>query len=382
MSQSNNPITFPDYDNSILSITASIAKYHGIPTPYKSNALLDTELSKGYKNVVLLIVDGLGLNVLTRHLPEESFLRQAYKETVSSIFPPTTTAATTTFKTGLPPISHGWFGSACYFKEFNQVITLFNNTNYYTNEKVPDFKEKMQQLAFIPIWEQINTRKEVQAHCLLPDKIDKQGLTSLHKMMNKIQTITESSGRQFIYAYWPEPDHTEHVYGPESEEVRVKMSVINRRIKRLHARLKDTLLIVTADHGQTAISDTILINDCGQMADCLSVPLSIEGRCASVFIKPDKKELFENEFSKYLAADFLLIPREEVFAAHLFGIGTPHSKVNDFIGDFLIVGITDKDLGQQIPNGIPIPRIKGAHAGLTRQEMQVPLIIAPSSDRK
>ncbi len=382
MSQSNNPITFPDYDNSILSITASVAKYHDIPTSYKSNALLDTELSKGYKNVVLLIVDGLGLNVLTRHLPEESFLRCAYKETVSSIFPPTTTAATTTFKTGLPPIAHGWLGWACYFKEFNQVITLFNNTDYYTAEKVANFKEKMQQLAFVPIWEQINKRKEVQAHCLLPDKIDKQGLRSLHKMMNKIQTITESSGRQFIYAYWPEPDYTEHVYGPESEEVRVKMSVINRRIKRLHARLKDTLLIVTADHGQTAISDTILINDCGQMADCLSVPLSIEGRCASVFIKPGKKELFENEFSKYLAADFLLIPREEVFVAHLFGIGTPHPEINDFIGDYLIVGITDKDLEQQIPNGIPIPRLKGSHAGLTRQEMQVPLIIASSPDRK
>lgn len=382
MSQSNNPITFPDYDNSILSITASIAKYYGIQTSYKSNTQLDTELSKGYKNVVLLIVDGLGVNILTQHLPQESFLQQAYKETISSVFPPTTTAATTTFRTGLPPISHGWLGWACYFKEHNQVITLFQNTDCYTGEKVPNFEETIKQLAFVPIWEQIEERKEIHAHCLMPDNIDRQGLTSLHKMMNRIQTITESAGRQFIYAYWPEPDHTAHIFGPESEGVRVKMSVINRRIKRLHARLKDTLLIVTADHGQTTISDTILINDCGQMVDCLSHPISIEGRCASVFIKPGKKEIFENEFSKYLAADFLLIPREEAFSAHLFGIGTPHSKANDFIGDYLIVGISNKDLEQEIPNGKPIQPLKGVHAGLTRQEMQVPLIIAPSSDKK
>lgn len=380
MSKQNNPITFPDYDNSILSVAASIARYYGIKVSYQTNPLLDTALNKQYKNVVFMMMDGLGTDMLFRHLPASSFLRSGYKATISSVFPPTTTAATTTVQSLLPPISHGWLGWSGYFKERNQVIELFNAKDYYTGEKIQAPDQLMQSLVYNPFWLKPKLERNTTAHYLLPDKINQSGLTSLHKMMKQIQSITESDGSHFIYAYWTNPDHIAHTYGPNSEEVRLSIGIINRRLKRLHTSLKDTLLIVISDHGQTEINKTILINHCGQMADCLSVPLSLEGRCASVFIKPEKKELFEHEFTQYLSSDFLLIPRAEALSAHLFGIGEMHPQADEFIGDYLIVGITDKILGQEIPNGLPVLQLKGAHGGLTQQEMHVPLIIIPSSD--
>ena len=60
----------PDYNKSILSVTSSVAQFFGAKTPYPplrevTNALYE----KDTKCVVLLLFDGMGENLLKRHLP-------------------------------------------------------------------------------------------------------------------------------------------------------------------------------------------------------------------------------------------------------------------------------------------------------------------------
>lgn len=377
----NNPIFLPDYDNSILSVSASLATYYQIPTNYKTNPLIDSALQKGYKNVILFVVDGLGKSILFNHMPETAFLRQKYRKTISSVFPPTTAAATRTLQTALPPIVHGWLGWNCYFKEYQRAITLFTDTDYYTDLPVPDFPGSRKLIPFTFFWQKINPALNIQTHILFPDKIDHKGIVNLHKMNRRIKEITQSDGKHFIYAYWAEPDHTSHAYGPDSPEVANRVRLINRRLRQLHADLKDTLLIITADHGQISASETLLINQYPELLDCLACPLSLEGRAVSVFVKPDKKDVFEREFAKHLAQDFILVPREEVIKNALFGKGTPHPKAHDFIGDYLLIAITDKILEQTYPEDKRNLILRGSHAGITKKEMEVPLIIAPSKDK-
>ena len=100
----------PDYANRILSTVSSVLKAYGIPSIYPSIPVLDSLLSPRPKNIIILLQDGLGLTTLENLLPEDNFLRRNHIHTVTSVFPSTTTAATTAYYTGLSPNEHGWLG--------------------------------------------------------------------------------------------------------------------------------------------------------------------------------------------------------------------------------------------------------------------------------
>lgn len=55
----DNEIVMPNYEHCILNTITSILKYYNVETKHKSLESLDKVLEKRYKNVVLLILDGL-----------------------------------------------------------------------------------------------------------------------------------------------------------------------------------------------------------------------------------------------------------------------------------------------------------------------------------
>lgn len=103
-----------DYNNSLVNLTSSILMY--FDAEYNHNTLkeVDEILKEKYKNVVVLLLDGLGVDALRHHLPEDSFFRRNMIKEYSAVFPPTTTAAITTMECGLTPFEHGWLGWSLY----------------------------------------------------------------------------------------------------------------------------------------------------------------------------------------------------------------------------------------------------------------------------
>ena len=57
-------ILFPDYNHSILNLITSILKYYKVSTQYNTLEKIDQLLEKQYKNIVLIILDGMGENIL------------------------------------------------------------------------------------------------------------------------------------------------------------------------------------------------------------------------------------------------------------------------------------------------------------------------------
>lgn len=57
-------ILFPDYNHSILNLITSILKYYKVSTQYNTLEKIDQFLEKQYKNIVLVILDGMGENIL------------------------------------------------------------------------------------------------------------------------------------------------------------------------------------------------------------------------------------------------------------------------------------------------------------------------------
>ncbi len=365
-------IMYPDYDSSVLSISSSILAHYGVTPFHKTLPLLDATLAKGYKNVVVMLFDGLGTAILNKHLTERDCLRAHKKSDISSVFPPTTTAATTAIYSGLLPIEHAWLGWSLYFKEIDKNVNIFTNVISGTKDTLAaDYNVALKYIPYENIFRKImNADSSVNAEFIAP--FTKHKVNDVPDMCNHISTVCANNRRNYILAYWPQPDHDMHELGTEHEKIHDIILDINRRVADLSARLRDTLIIVTADHGMID-TEYAFITDYPEISDCLIRPYTIESRAVNFFVKPGKTAQFAEAFNNRFGEDFMLLTKEEVLERGLFGRGTPHERISDFLGDYLAVATGRLSIEHARPTYRDI--FKGQHAGLTEEEMIVPLII-------
>ena len=118
----------PNYDDCITNLACSIRKYFNLDIKHEGIKDIDDILNnKKPRNVVVILYDGLGFNIMNRHLTKESFLVRNCLRDYSSVVPCTTTAATTSMLTGLNPCEHGWLGWDLYIKPEDIIVTMFKN---------------------------------------------------------------------------------------------------------------------------------------------------------------------------------------------------------------------------------------------------------------
>lgn len=101
---------YPDFSKSITALACSILASYDLKPLNPTLQEADAFLVKHHRNVVLLLLDGRGYDILRNHLPTDSFLRRNLCTTIRAVFPPTTTAAATALETGLFPSQSGWLG--------------------------------------------------------------------------------------------------------------------------------------------------------------------------------------------------------------------------------------------------------------------------------
>ena len=101
-----NDIVLPNYDHCILNTITSILKYYNVDNGHKSLESLDRLLDKKYKNVVFLVLDGMGEHILNNISPN-GFFTDHRIDCLTSVYPSTTTAALTTYYAGKPPYETG-----------------------------------------------------------------------------------------------------------------------------------------------------------------------------------------------------------------------------------------------------------------------------------
>ena len=116
----NHKIIKPDYNHSILNMITSVLKNYNVTSSHSSLPELDNILSKKYKNVVVVLLDGMGENVLKKASPNGLFSQHEI-DVITSVYPCTTTAALTTYYTGKAPIETRWLAWTQYFKELRKI---------------------------------------------------------------------------------------------------------------------------------------------------------------------------------------------------------------------------------------------------------------------
>jgi len=366
---------FPDYEESILNLSCSIQNYYGIQPLHKTLPQVDSILSHNRKHVVVILLDGLGMNILDDNLTYRDFLRRRMLTEYSSVFPPTTTASTTTFLSGKTPIEHGWLGWDVYFEQEDKTVTCFFNTLQGSNEKAADYDIPRKYLPYENIIDQINNTGNAKAYFEAP--FGPEPHKDLYDWTSAIRKNIQKDERNFTYAYWENPDHLLHELGNKDRDVEENIREINAAILDLCEDAKDTVFFITADHGHISIQNTYLEEEYPNITRMLERQVSIEPRAISFYVKPEYKDSFADEFNKYFGNDYKLFTKEEVMKGNLFGDGFPNPNLTG-IGDFIAAGISHKTILWNKKQKI----FRSHHAGLTKDEMRIPLIWYETKPKK
>jgi len=370
-------ITYPNYDRSILSIASSVLNHFGVKDcQHKTLPEFDELLSKDYKNIIVMLFDGLGTSTLKYHLEGNDFLRKHHVTDISSVFPSTTVAATTSIMSGYSPAECGWLGWDLYFEEIGENVAVFRNTLQRNGEPAAKFNVAHKYIPVKSIMkriEEVNGRRS--AYCV--SFFSKYRSKSVEDICKTVYKLSKKRKRKYIYAYWHQPDGAMHGHGVTCKEAHEQILHINREVEKLCSKLENSLVIITADHG---LCDSVneYLEDYPTLFSMLKIPPSIEpSRALSLFVKEGMQKEFETEFNKLFGNDFRLMTKEEVFAENLLGFGKPHPRTYDFVGDFLAVATGNKSLFTEREEH----EFVGVHAGLTEEEMTVPFIAIETKKR-
>lgn len=360
--------TLPDYNDCLTNVSCSILKYFEVPYKHNTISDIDSVLDENKpKNVVLVLYDGMGYNLINRILSEEDFLRANMVRSISSVCPATTTAATTSLLSGMNPSEHNWLGWDMYVKEEDKIITLFLNTYKDTYIQARPYNIARQYYGYKNIIKQINDGKYTAG---IVSNYGGEHYKNLGDMNNKILEEINKPGRRFVYVYHENPDSIMHEHGTDSVEAINSFKEINRSTEELASRLKDTLLIVIADHGHIN-SKPITLSEYKDIFDTLDGDISIEGRFCSFKIKEGREEEFVRLFNQYFGEYFILKTKEEIIREFWFGRGDYHRYYRASLGDYFALAISDRYFRYN-ENSV---NLVSMHAGITEDEMRVPLIM-------
>lgn len=365
----------PDYKNCLVNLSNSILKHYGLPLKHPSLPQLDAILeAKQYNSVIVLQMDGMGMDMLEQNLPEDSFLRSNIRQTITSVFPPTTTAATTSTNSGQTPIEHAHISWQCYFEEYDSHVVLFRNHDFYTETKLP-INVTQKHLNYEPLYEQISNAGKTKAFGVSKFWGDFQHINSFTEVCNTIADLASNHEQKFIASYWDQPDDCMHKTGCYSPKTKKTIKHLNAKIEKLAGKLKNAVLIITADHGQLNIAQSIALNKIPELNDCLRLAPGCEARAIAFYVKPEKYDLFPALFNKHFGDEFILLKSEDFIKQNYLGEGKEHLLSKGFLGDYMALAIGESIIQYQTKGGLEPKNYIGHHGGLSEKEMLIPLIV-------
>ncbi len=341
----------PNYkDGSIVNLMSSIAGAFNGKTGYSELKILDSEKLKS-KNIVLIVVDGLGYEYLKK---KKSVFNENLAGSMTSVFLSTTASAITSFLTGVAPQQHAFTGWYIFLKEIGVISRILP-----FNLRVGGPELSFYGVDIKDILEEKNFFKRIKASCysVIPEKIFESDFTNLtsegsrklgYRTMNGFfkqikRAINHSKKRKYIYAYWSEFDSICHENGIGSRKCEKHFKELDKKMRRFLKSVEgtNTTVIVSADHGFTNIDlkNWIWVDKHPKLKECLTMPLCGEGRVAFCYVKPSRVK----EFEKYVSSksDLFVFP-ESTFVTNNLEFEKFFKNLCKKIKSRIIVGIIVK----------------------------------------
>lgn len=387
-------MVLPDYSGgSLVNLVASLAGACVAPgraraTPHAPLALLPSAELRDARNIVLVIVDGLGDGFLLRRGAGGEVARRRVGA-ITSVFPSTTASAITTTYTGLTPLQHGLTGWFAYFGEAGCVGSAlpFRRRGDEASLRACGVAPGRVYRA-APLFDALDVRSIVVSfrpiidsdynvhHCGRAERRSYDGLDGL--VAETEAAVKSGPERKFVYVYWPEYDTAAHRHGAASRAAADKFEAFDAAFGRLLARLAGTesVVVLTADHGfvDSSPGESIELSDGPGLQALLRFPLCGERRVAYCHVQPGRVEEFAARAAAWLDGRADVRPSGELVEQGWFGPGEPHPRFAERIGDVTLVMRERYTIKDWVPGEARHLHI-GNHGGTSEDEMRVPLVV-------
>lgn len=346
---------------------------------------------RGYEDVigipdglryVLLLVDGLGLELLNSSAAVAPFLHSLLPDslTLTSVVPSTTASALTSLGTGLTPGQHGIAGYSFRNPFSGGLLNTLVWENGLSGLDVQPRLTAFERLA----------KDGVVVSSVIPAAFEGTGLTEAGlrggrfvgvvdpfdagRRIDQVVTAAEAGERTLVYCYERSLDHVGHGRGVGSVEWAAALSWVDDLARGLRSALPaDVRLLITGDHGMIDVPDAarlVVEDEPGLLAD---VELFAgEGRFRQLYTRAGRADAVASRWRDRLGPAAWVRTRQDAIDEGWFG-DVANSLASRF-GDVLVAMADDcVVLTRTLPREL---RLVGQHGSLTPAEMLVPLLVA------
>jgi len=401
-------MVFPNYDGgSLADIPGTIFSLFDIDSELSelNEDIIDVE--KDYQNVILILVDGLGTSQL------ENFSSGIFEEirdiggleSITSVFPSATPATLTSINTGKTPKEHGLLGWEMYYEEIDSKLFTLPFITVDGERAQEAFTEADSRMLFEgePIYPKLKDngincfsiiKREIidgeytELTAYGSEKVSYHNTADMALQIRK--TLEERKGRKYIYAYTADIDSIAHIRGPKTEDEANQLEMISNALKRNLVEnisddiAEDTLILITADHGQIKHGEKIDLFSFDEVTECIETDIDGElitpsgnaGRSVFLHVKDGRV----NDIYRFLnqKLDAKVLKTEEALEEGYFGQGEKAEDFDKRAGDIVIISDKEKLHWGETSELEDI----GVHGGLHEEEMRIPLMKAKLSELK
>ncbi len=351
----------------IVNLANSVLKYFGVPILNDTFPMADNLLEGSKKHMVVIVLDGMGsFNMLSAFKNSGFFMKNKICD-YSSVFPPTTVAATASYDSGLYPSQHARLGWTMYYPELNQNVEVYSNRNE-KGVSAAEFNAAERYTPYVSVCERI---KKTGAEAFTLSPYEKPFIKSYDEILDNILLLTKSETPRYIYAYWPEPDSIMHRKGVLHKDVKDNMLELQKKTEAFALRLKNTFCFISADHGHIDADGRVLKDYPDVFDNLLRLP-TIEQRALNLFAKKEREQALKRAFENHFGNSYTLFSREEALKNKLFGETPFNERLKEYLGDFIAVANTGLTL---FNSENQLKCLKGVHGGGTKEEKTIPLML-------
>ncbi len=339
-----------------------------------------TQSLAGARRVAVLLVDGMGADLLRAH-PDVAPVLTSLSSPVGDLTAPcpsTTPVSLTTFGTGLPPGSHGVLGFVTDVPGEDRTL----NHVHWTDDPDP-----LQWQARPTVFEHA-AAAGIACTVVGPHAYARSGLTraayrgaeyavayGAGDLVAVVHQQLAAGHRSLVYGYSADLDLTGHVRGVDSAAWRNQLGVVDRLVEQLVDGLPDdAALLVTADHGMLDVPDSTRfdLDDVPELAEGVRV-VAGEPRARYVHAVPGAAADVLATWRSVLGSRAWVVSRDEAVASGVFGPVDP--AVAARIGD--VVALARGSWALTAVQREPFPSTLAAyHGSLTPTELAIPLLAA------
>ena len=395
----------PKYeDQSILNIPSTICAWMGVPglevNPLTSE--ITNPLGSGIRRVVLILVDALAFHRLQKWMGNAPVWGKLIQEGVlaplTSVVPSTTSSALTTLWTGLSQATHGIIGYEMWLKEYGIVgdmilhspITFKGAVGSLELAGFSPYSFLLQptlgsHLKVHGVKTYSSTHRSIANSGLsrmLMQDVEVRPFSTPASMWVSIRNLIERAPDEWIYVwtYWGQVDGISHYHGPDDERAEAEFLYYSAAFeefffKKLSPEIrKDTLVILTADHGQTPtpLNPNYVLSNHHDLNQLLRIKPTCENRLVFLYPRPGQTQAVQDYILEHWPERFQLITHETALQAGLFGPGPHHPDLGDRIGDLIAIARQDTYLWWANQDDF----LLGRHGSLHHQDMLVPFLAA------